>query len=184
MQTDITENLAGILVVAGKLRTTEIMVPCMDGINALTASLFLQKLNEFLSNTIHATYGWYYPHLVSYTYFAILAHIALEGTGFLGNVQLLIYWMIGIFQRTGKVGLEIVLIHPFTLLQILLGMTDRLAILDDVLSLGSIIDEYLMTSWSILQESDVLAIHFDNLALLHRTQTNHYRVGRVNLDKA
>ena len=92
--------------------------------------------------------------------------------------------MIGIFQRTGKVGLEIVLIHPFTLLQILLGMTDRVAILDDVLALGSIIDEHLMTSWSILQESDVLAIHFDNLALLHRTQTNHYRVGRVNLDKA
>jgi hypothetical protein len=80
MQTDITENLAGVLVVAGKLRATKIMVPSVDGINALTASLLLQKLYEFLGNTIHATYGWYYPHLVSYTYFAILAYIALEGT--------------------------------------------------------------------------------------------------------
>ena len=118
------------------------------------------------------------------TRIAVLANIALEGAVLLQDVQLLIHRVVSIFQSTGKVGLEVVLVDPLTLFQVLLGMTDRVAVLDDVLAFRCIVDEHLMSSRSILQQGDGLTIYLNHFALLHWAQANHYRVGRVNLDKA
>lgn len=60
MQTDITEHLAGILVVAGKLRATKIMVPSVDGINAgeLVEGTDMKELvNKFIDKIIAVASG-------------------------------------------------------------------------------------------------------------------------------
>ena len=150
------------------------MVPGVDGVNALATCFLLQKLNELLGNTVNATYGWNHPNLVTCSHFAVLAHVTLEGSALVGDVQLLFHRIVGIFQSAGKIGLEIVLVNPLALLQVFLGVTDRVAVLDDVLSFGSIVDEHLVTGRSILQKSDGLAIYLNSLALLHRAQANHY----------
>ena len=184
MQADVTQHLASVLVVARELGTTEVVMPSMDGVDALAMSLVLEQFHQLLCHAIHAAHGRNYPNFVSHTYLAVLANIALEGAVLLLDVQLLIHRVVSIFQSTGKVGLEVVLVDPLTLFQVLLGMTDRVAVLDDVLAFRCIVDEHLMASRSVLQEGDVLAIHLDYIALLHGAQANHYRVGRVNLDKA
>ena len=184
METDVAEYLAGVLVVAGELGTTVVVMPGMDGVDALAAGLLLEKLHQFLGDAVHATYGRNHPNLVSHTDLAILADIALEGAVFLGDVEGLIDWIVCIFQRAGEVGLEVVLVDPLALFQVFLGMTDRVSILDDVRSFRCVLDEHLVTSRCVLQECNGLAVHLDGLALLHRAQANHYRVGRVDFDKA
>ena len=184
MEADVTEHLASILVVARELRTAEVVVPSMDGINALAFCLLLESLNQFFRYAIHAAYGRNYPDFISYANLTVLAHVAQEGAVFLLDVQLLIYRIVSIFQSAGKVGLEVVFVDPLTLFQVFLCMSDRVTVLDDVLSFRHIIDEHFVSGRSILQEGDRLTIYFDGFALLHRAQANHYRVGRVNFDKA
>ena len=184
MEADVTEHLAGILVVARELRAAEVVVPSVDGINAFAFCFLLELLNQFLRYAIHAAYGRNYPDLVSYTDLTVLAHVTHESAVFLLDVQLFIYRIVSIFQSAGKVGLEVILVDPLTLFQIFLSMTDRVTVLDDVLSFRRIVNEHFVSGRSILQEGDRLTIYFDGLALLHRAQANHYRVGRVNFDKA
>ena len=174
METDVAQHLAGVLVVARELRATKVMVPGVDGVNTLAACFLLQKLNELLCNTVYATHGRDYPNLVACSHFAVLTHITLEGSALIGDVQLFLHRIVGVLQSTGKIGLEIVLVNPLALLQVFLCVTDRVAVLDDVLSFGSIIDEHLVTGRSILQKGDGLAIYLNSFALLHRAQANHY----------
>ena len=184
MEADVTKHLAGILVVARELRTAEVVVPSVDGINAFAFCFLLELLYQFFRYAIHAAYGRNYPDFISYANLTILADVAQESTVFLLDVQLFIHRIVSIFQSAGKVGLEVILVDPLTLFQIFLSMTDRVTVLDDVLSFRCIVNEHFVSGRSILQEGDRLTIYFDGLALLHRAQANHYRVGRVNFDKA
>ena len=160
------------------------MVPCVDGVDSLAVGLLLQEFNKLLCDSVHAAHSRDHPDFVSYTYFAVLANESLEGAVLLCDAQLLVYRVVGVLQSSCKIGLEIILVHPFALLQVLLGVADWITVLDDVLSFGSIVDEHLMSSRSILQQGDGLTIYLNHFALLHWAQANHYRVGRVNLDKA
>ena len=123
----------------------------MDGVNTFATCFFLEEFYQFLSHAVHAAHGRNYPYFVSYAYFAILANVALEGAFFLSDVQLLVYRVVGIFERTGKIGLEVVLVNPFARLETGLCVTDRVAILQDVCTLGCIVDEHLVSCRSILQ---------------------------------
>src|SRR5574344_463873 len=116
------------------------MVPCVDGVDSLAVGLLLQEFNKLLCDSVHAAHSRNHPDLVSYTYFAVLANESLEGAVLLCDAQLLVYWVVGVLQSSGKIGLEIILVHPFALLQVLLGVADWITILDDVLSFGSIVD--------------------------------------------
>ena len=123
----------------------------MDGVNTFATCFFLEEFYQFLSHAVYAAHGRNYPYFVSYAYFAILANVALEGAVFLGDVQLLVYRVVGIFECTCKIGLEVVLVYPFARLEIGLCVTDRVAILQDVCTLGCIVDEHLVSCRSILQ---------------------------------
>ena len=123
----------------------------MDGVNTFATCFFLKEFYKFLSHAVHAAHGRNYPYFVSYAYFAILANVALEGAVFLSDVQLLLYRVVGIFECTCKIGLEVVLVNPFARLEAGLCVTDRVAILQDVCTLGCIVDEHLVSCRSILQ---------------------------------
>ena len=123
----------------------------MDGVDAFAACFFLEEFYQLLSHAVNAAHGRNYPYFVSYAYFAILANVALEGAVFLSDVQLLVNRVVGIFERTGKISLEVVLVYPFARLETGLCMTDRVAILQNICTLGSIVDEHLVSCRSILQ---------------------------------
>ena len=88
--------------------------------------------------------------------------------------------MIGIFKGTGEIGLQIVLIHPVASLQIYFGMSDGIAILDDVGTLGCILDQDLVSCRRVLIDGDLLAVDLNDVSLLFRLQTDYHAVGRIN----
>ena len=45
-------------------------------------------------------------------------------------------------------------------------MTDGVAVLDNVFTLLDVLNEYLVTSWSVLIHHDLLAVNADDVALL------------------
>ena len=92
--------------------------------------------------------------------------------------------VVGILQGSGKVGLEVVLVDPFALFQVFLRMADGVAVFQDIGAFRGIVEQNLVSCWSVLQQGDGLAVNLDGLALLERAEANHYRVGRVDLDKA
>ena len=156
----------------------------MDGVDALAACLLLEQFYQSFCHAIHAAYCRHHPYLVSYAHLAVLANVAFEGAVLVGDAKFFVHRVVGILQGTCEIGLQIVLVHPFASLQVYLCMTDRIAVFQDVGTCWCVLDEHLVSGRSILQQGDGLAIHLDSLALLHGAQANHYRVGRVNLDKA
>ena len=60
-------------------------------------------------------------------------------------------------------------------------MTDGITVFDDVLTLGGILDEDLVTGWRILVHHDLSTVHLNNVPLLFLLQTNHHAVRRINL---
>ena len=76
--------------------------------------------------------------------------------------------MIRVFERAAEVGLEIVLVDPVAGLHVLTGMTDGVAVLDDVFAFFDVGDEYFVTCRSVLIQRDLLAVDGDDVALLFR----------------
>ena len=60
-------------------------------------------------------------------------------------------------------------------------MTDGVAVFDNILVLGCVLDEDLMSSRRVLVDGDLPTVHLDDLSLLLFRQTDHNRVCRINL---
>lgn len=150
VKTDVAKHFACVLVVARKLRAAEVVVPCVNSVDALALGFLLEQVDELLGNTVHTANCRNDPNLIAHTYLAILAYIALESTVLVLDVQDLLYRIVGVFQSSGKVGLEVVLVDPFSLFQVFLCMTDRVAVFQDIGSFSSIVYEDFVSCWGVL----------------------------------
>ena len=156
-------------------------MPGIDSIHTLLVGFFLQLLNQTFGNTIHTTNGGHNPNLITDTHVAILTYIALKATVVVFDIKLLVYRIICILESTSQIGLQIILVHPISGFHILHGMSDGIAIFDNVGTSCHVLYQYLMACWCILIHGNLLTIYFKNLSFLFGLQTNHYRIGRVNL---
>ena len=122
----------------------------MNGIDAFEIRLFLKLRSQALGNAVHTAHGGHNPHFVADSHFPILTAIALESAVIGGDIQLFIYRMVFIGERTRQIGLQVILVHPLSGLQVLACMSDGIAILDDISALRCIGDEHLMASRRVL----------------------------------
>ena len=72
------------------------------------------------------------------------------------------------------------LVHPRAGFFRLAGMTDRKAVLDDILTLCYVADGYLMSGRHILQHGDMLAVHFYYGTCRLRLYSYNHIVGRID----
>ena len=159
------------------------MVPCPDAVNILAASLFAQLLCHTLGNAVDAPNGGHNPYLVAYADIAVLAYVTLKSPLLVldvVDVALGVHRLIGILQRSAEVRLEVVLVHPVAGLHVLTGVSDGVTILDNVLTLLDILDEYFVACGSVLVQDYLLAIDVNHFAFLLRLQADDNRVGGVN----
>ena len=157
------------------------MVPGPDGVNVTPASLHHQAVGEAFGNAVDAADGGHNPYFVAYADVAVLAHVTLKGSIFVFDGKLFVDRLIRVFERAAKIGLEIVLVDPVAGLQVLAGVTDGIAVLDDVFTFFDVGDEYFVTSRSVLVQCDLLAVELNDVALLLRCETYNDTVGGINL---
>ena len=117
-------------------------MPRPDGINIFHTSLFAQLFSQSFGNTVDTAYGRYNPYLVAYTNVTIFAGISLKGSLLVFDIKRLVYRVVCVFKRSAKIGLEIVFVDPVTCLQVLTGMTDGIAVLNDVFPLFDIVSQW------------------------------------------
>ena len=183
MEHNVAKHLAGVLVVARQLGATIVVVPRMDGIHALAPCLLLQQLHQLLGNAIHTPHGGHNPHLVADSHFAIPPDVSLEGHLFVGDGERLVDGVVFVGERTREVGLQVVLVHPTARFQSRASMSDGIAVFDDILALSHVLQQNLVAGWRVLEQRDGATVHLDSLALFHRTQAHHHRVGGIDFDK-
>ena len=133
-----------------ELGTAIVVMPSIDTINTFQFGFVAQFLCQFLSDTVDAANRGNDPNLISYAHISIFTFIALEGAVFFLDGQFFTNRIVRIFEGAGKIGLQVVLIHPVACFQVLQGMTDGIAVFDDVLTLFDILDEYFVTCRSVL----------------------------------
>ena len=100
MQTDIAQHLTGVLVVARELRTTVVVVPSIDGVDALLLGLLFQFFHQPLSDAVYTAHSRYHPYLVAHTYITILTYITLKGAIFFFDGKFLVNRLVCVFERT------------------------------------------------------------------------------------
>ena len=143
-------------------------------------------MSQTLGNAVDATYSRHNPNLVAHAHVAVLADIALEGTALfldMVDVTLGVNGLVGIFQRTREVGLQVVLVHPVAGLHVLTGVADGVAVLDDVLTLFDVLDQHFMSCRGVLVHCDLLAVYLYDVALLLGGQTYYDRVSWIDFQK-
>ena len=98
MEADVAEHLAGVLVVARELRTAEVVMPGVDGIDTFLTGLFLEGIHQTFGDAVHTAHSRYNPYFVSHTDITVLADITLKGSVFFFDVKLLVYRIICVFE--------------------------------------------------------------------------------------
>ena len=182
VQHHVAQYLLRVLVVIAQLRAAVVVGEGHDGVHALSARLLLQQRGQLIGYAVHAAYGGDYPYLVAYAHLAIGAAVTLEGQLPLGNVECYGVWLVGVVEQSREVGAHMVLVYPVALLHSLDGMSYGVAILDDVLTLGKVLQRHLMSCWDILVYVDGDAIYSDLLACLERFYGHGHIVGRIDLE--
>ena len=180
---DVAEHLAGVLMVLAQLRAAIVVVPGMHGVDALASGLCLEGGSQAFGDAVHASHSRHYPYLVADAHLAVLAHISVEGLALMGYCQRLVHGMVFVGQRAREVGLQVVLVHPFSGLQVMHGMSDRIAVFDDVVASGGVSDEHFVTHRCVLPQGNDGAIDVDLFALGEITQAHHHTVGGVDFNK-
>ena len=142
---------------------------------------FLELVSQSFGNAVDAAYGRHNPYLVTHTHLTVLADIALEGTVLLFDVECFINRLVGVFQCAGEIGLEVVFVYPLSSLQVLEGMTNGVAVLDDVLTLLLVGDENFVSCRRVLQNGNLFAVNFNDVTLFLFLQADDNGVGGVNL---
>ena len=110
----------------------------MYGINTFELSFLFKFLSKAFCNAIYTAHSRYNPYFISNANLTVLTHKSFKSSVFLFYRKWLYRRTIFIFQRTGKVRLYIVLIHPFTGFQILFGTTNRISVFDNRFIFGRI----------------------------------------------
>lgn len=188
MMYHVAQNLLGVLVVFAQLRAAEVMgevEDAVDAFNLVTTKGSTSLFDNLFDDTVDATYGRDDPDLVADAYLAIGTNIALEG-------ELLTRWFIflqsldvdvAVVKRSGKVGLDILVIEIGTLLDGVTSMANGEAVLDDVLTFGKVLECALVTCGYVGNKGNLLTVNIDNCTFLQRLECYENVVGRIDFQE-
>ena len=142
------------------------MMPGIDGIDGGRLDLGAKLTGQSLGNAVYTAYGRYNPYLVAHTYITVLTYVSLEGSVSFLDFKLLVYRTVCVFKRSREIGLQIVLVDPFSGFHILAGMSDGVAVFDDILTLHDIAQQHLVACRYIFGKRNAGAVNFDDVAFL------------------
>ena len=180
MMYHVAQHFLGIFVVFAQLRATIIMRESHDSIYAFALGFGTQAFGNLINDTIHTTHGRDDPNFVTDTYVAILAHITFESQTLIGSSHFFQLRIVGIFQQTGQVGLDIFVAHPGTGYSIFDGMTNGITIFDNIFALGKVFQSKFMTGRDIFLQHYFLTFHVYHSTFFQFGNGNSHVVGGIN----
>ena len=166
-----------------ELRAAIVVMPGIDAVHTLAARLALQLFHQSFGHAIDAANGGHHPYLVAHAHVAVLAHISLKGSIFLLDAKFFVYRLICIFKRATEVGFQVLLVYPFSGLQVLTCVANGIAVFNNVLALAHVAQEHLVTCGCVLQECHLLSVDVYHVALLPWLQADDDRVSRIDFQK-
>lgn len=146
-------------MVVAQLGATIVVRIGHDGVYAFAARFGTQGFGQLVGNAVHAAHGRDDPDFIAYAHVAVLAAVALEGQVPVGNVQVCLYRMVGVFQQAGQIGLYVVFVHPVALSAGFAGMPDGVSVFDDVFTFGQILQCEFMTGRDIFVQGNFLSVY-------------------------
>ena len=182
MMDQIRKNLLGIVMIFSKLRTSERMHKGVDSVHLISIQLS-SFTSQGLRGTVDAADRIDDPDLIADADIAVFTNITVEGS-FLAFRKIRIrsqIRLIGIFQGSGQIGLDIVRMDPGTHRNIGDRMSDRKAVFDDILTTGDILDSNLMSLGDFLQSSNAVTIGSNDSSGRNDLQSDKYIVARMNV---
>ena len=173
----VAEDFLGVLVVIAELRAPVVMG---EGEDVVRACLLTETLGTFLDDAIHATHGRDDPHFVADTHLSVFASVAHERASLVGDVEDDLFGVVLIGEQPREVRFDVVLVHPRAGFLRLFRMTNRETVLDDVLALSEIGDGYFVSGRHVLQNGDLLTVHFNNRTGGLRLYCYHHIIRRID----
>ena len=180
VQYHVAQDFLRIFVIVAQLGATIVVRVGDDGIHALASSLLAQTFGQLVGNAVDTTYSGDNPHFVTYSHVTILATVALECKPFVGDVEVNGYGVVGVFEQTSQIGLDLVFVNPLSLLYIFGSVSDGVAILDDVFTFVQVGQHHFVSGRCILQHGDVLSVDGDSFSGIQCLDSHGNIVGRVN----
>ena len=145
--------------------------------------MFFEFGDDVVGNAIDAAHGRDNPNLVADADFTIGAFVTVEGEFAVGVLKRHLLWLPCVFERSRKVGLYVFVVSPRAFRKIGLGMSDRVAVFDEVLARLDILERELMSCWNVLEQGDVVALDVERFAFREVGDGDSDIVGRVDFDK-
>ena len=106
MMHHVRKDLAGVLMVATKLRTTVVMREGYHLLNRRIPCEFLFKLLlDILDNTVHTSHSRDDPEFIADACTTVRAEVTIEGCFMLGRLNLSKIRLICVFQKAFKISL-------------------------------------------------------------------------------
>ena len=167
-------------MVITQLRATIVVRECYDSIYAFAFCFFTQAFSQLINDTIHTTHRRDNPHLITDTHLTIRTTIAFECSLFIEDIQCRIYRAIGIVQESGKISLNIVFIHPFPTRHCLSGVSNGIAIFDDVFALREVFQGNFMSCRNICKQYNFTSVHLNARTRFLGCYSYCYIVSRID----
>ena len=183
MEHHVAQYLFGVLVVVTQLGATIVVRIGHDGIYTFAARFGTQGFGQLVGNAVHAAHGRDDPDFIAYAHVAVLAAVALEGQVPVGNVQVCLYRMVGVFQQAGQIGLYVVFVHPVALSAGFAGMPDGVSVFDDVFTFGQILQCEFMTGRDIFVQGNFLSVYIYFFTCRQRCNGYRYIVCRIDFQE-
>ena len=174
------QQLAGLCVVVAGLGAAERMGKGVQAVNAAGDEILIVA-HKRLGAVVDAADRGDDPDLVADGGAAVLAAVAHKGLGG-GRDQRMDIGMVAVLDLTGKVGLDVVGVHPCAGHGVCRGMADGETVLDDILPRLDGRDGHLVALRNILNSGDGGVVNGNSGALGDGVQGNDYIIGGVDLN--
>ena len=186
MMDDAGQDLSGVLLVVAHLGTSVGVVEAEDILHAFVdiaqGEALLCLHFHALDHGIHAAHGGQDPDVVPDAGLPVLPAVAAEGHVLRGRHHRDIR-LIPVFQLVAQGRADVVDVDPGALRDILLGIADAEAVLDDGLPLFDILQGEFVGLGNILDQGDFLAVHAQDRALGQRMKRHRDLVFMIDLNK-
>ena len=147
---------------------------------SLASGLLTELLGQLVGNAVHAAHGRDNPNLVSHAHVAVFAAVTFEGAVFMGDAKFHVDRVVRVFQQSGQVGLDLLLVNPMSLFYGHQRVSDGVTVFDYLVAFGKIFQRDFVSGGDVFGHGDGHAVHGDGFAGLEFRYGYGHIVGRVD----
>ena len=163
-----------------QLRAAVIVRECHDCVHAFALCLTAQAFRQLVDDAVYTAHRGDNPYLVAHSHITVFAAITFEGQVLVRNIQIHFGGIVCIFQQSGKIGLDVVFVHPVALLLSGAGVADGITVFNHIFAFRKILQRELVPGRNIFVQDDFLAVYYE-LFTCRQCHNGHCNViGRIN----